>query len=250
MKEPLETAVQAAREAGAMLRSRFGGELKVDEASQYDIKLAIDVESQTLITGILLGAFPEHALYGEEGLAGDQGSPWQWIVDPIDGTVNYFYGIPHFCVSIALRHQGELILGVIYDPMLDELWTVKAGAATLLNGQPTTCSPRTEMAESLVTIGFSKSRKSIDEGMKRFDRVVRAVRKNRMLGSAALALTYIATGRLDAYVEEQISLWDVAAGKLMVEQSGGRCDLIPLPGQPDKYRIIATNGQIPIDELL
>ena len=122
MSQYLETAIDAARKAGALLRENYETDLVVDAMHDHDIKLNLDVRSQDLITEHLLKAFPEHALYGEEGIAGDTDSEWQWVVDPIDGTVNYFYGIPHFCVSIALRHQQKIIVGVIYDPMMDELW--------------------------------------------------------------------------------------------------------------------------------
>ena len=115
----LETAVHAAKEAGKLLRANFSEPKHVDEALHHDLKLALDKESQELITGIILDQHPEHAIYGEEGLAGDQSSPHQWIVDPIDGTVNFFYGIPHFCISIAKRVAGKLVLGVIYDPMVN-----------------------------------------------------------------------------------------------------------------------------------
>jgi myo-inositol-1(or 4)-monophosphatase len=118
----LQVAKSAAREAGASLRNHFGKVAEVNEMLAHDIKLALDVETQELITRRILATFPDHAIYGEEGLAGNQSSEWQWIVDPIDGTVNFFYGIPHYCISIALRRAGEIQLGVIYDPQRDELW--------------------------------------------------------------------------------------------------------------------------------
>ncbi len=117
----LSTAIEAARTAGALLRENFGTPLDVNSLEAHDIKLDLDVRSQDLITKLILDRFPDHAIYGEEGIAGNQAGEFQWIVDPIDGTVNYFYSIPHFCVSIALRERGEIILGVIYDPMRDEL---------------------------------------------------------------------------------------------------------------------------------
>ena len=124
----LDAAVEAARAAGEMLRHSFQEPSRVvNSAEAHDIKLEIDVRTQTLITELLLAKFPEHALYGEEGIVGDQTSDHQWVVDPLDGTVNFYYGIPHFCVSIALRYKGEIIVGVIYDPMRDELWKAQKG---------------------------------------------------------------------------------------------------------------------------
>ncbi len=249
MQAYLTLAETAAREAGALLREHYETELKVDALHDHDIKLDLDVRSQELITERLLGAFPDHAIYGEEGLTGDQSSEFQWIVDPIDGTVNYYYGIPHFCVSIALRRAGELQVGVIYDPMLDEIFSVIKGEAATLNGRPIKASSRAEMSQAVVTIGFSKTKDAMDAGFKRYKAVSYQVRKTRMLGSAALAMAYIACGRLDAYVEEQISLWDIAAGLLLVEAAGGKTTLTPHPIHPDKHGIISWNGALPYASL-
>src|SRR3954453_283433 len=136
MTHYLDAAGEAARAAGEMLRHSFQQPRVVNSAEAHDIKLEIDVRAQNLITALLLEKFPSHALYGEEGIVGDQASDHQWVVDPLDGTVNFFYGLPHFCVSIALRYMGEIIFGVIYDPMRDELWTAQKGGAALLNGKP------------------------------------------------------------------------------------------------------------------
>lgn len=240
------TAIDAARQAGALLKANYGGVLGVNELKQYDIKLELDVRAQELITAILLRSFPDHAIYGEEGLAGNQSSNHQWIVDPIDGTVNYFYGIPHFCVSIALRVDGEIVLGVIYDPMQDELFVGRKDHAPTLNGQPIQVSGRTELADAMVTVGFSKNRESIDAGLNRFKELLFRVRKTRMLGSAALGMAYVAAGRLDAYIEEIISLWDVAAGIILVETAGGRARMFERDTQGEKYSMCCTNGKMPL----
>src|SRR3954462_12507576 len=136
MTHYLDAAVDAAHAAGEMLRHSFQQPLRVNSAEAHDIKLEIDVRAQDLITELLLKKFPEHALYGEEGIVGDQASDHQWVVDPLDGTVNFFYGIPHFCVSIALRFQGEIIVGVIYDPIRDNLWRAQKGHKPTVNGKP------------------------------------------------------------------------------------------------------------------
>ncbi len=240
-------AIDAARQAGALIKANYGGVLGVNELKQYDIKLELDVRAQELITAILLRSFPDHAIYGEEGIAGNQESSHQWIVDPIDGTVNYFYGIPHFCVSIALRVAGEIVLGVIYDPMLDELFLGRKGQAATLNGQPIQVSGRTQMADAMITVGFSKTRESIDAGLRRFKEILLQVRKTRMLGSAALGMAYVAAGRLDAYIEEVISLWDVAAGIIIVETAGGRARLFEKDALAEKYSMCASNGKLPLE---
>lgn len=251
MKNLLDAAIDAAHAAGQLQREHFGKDLNVNEMKQYDIKLELDVRCQTLITERLLQRFPDHAILGEEGDTIGDGEI-EWIVDPIDGTVNYFYGIPHFCVSIAARRRSDqkLIVGVIYDPMQNETWTVAEGIPPTLNGQPISCSSRTAMADAVVTVGFSKSKESLDAGFERYKRISYNVRKTRMLGSAALAMAYIATGRLDAYVEEQISLWDIAAGLMLVEAGGGKVRLEPGKGKEGTMFICASNGQIPIEEYL
>lgn len=246
----LELAKHAALEAGKLLREHFGHEAVVDEASHHDIKLALDKQSQDLITGILLSARPDDALYGEEGLAGNQKSARQWIVDPIDGTVNFYYGIPHFCVSIALRVGEEITVGVIHDPMVGETWTVAKGELPKLNGQPIRSSSRKLLEEAVLFVGCGKDGEALTVGLERFRKASLRARKMRMMGSAALGMAYIACGRLDGYIESRISLWDIAAGKLLVESAGGVVDLKPVDGKPDVWAIVASNGGIPIAEIL
>lgn len=249
MAEPYpDTAIRAAREAGALLRENYETSLAVDEMLDHDIKLALDVKSQELITKIILAEHPDHAIFGEEGIEGNQDSAFQWIVDPIDGTVNFFYGIPHFCVSIALRQESQMVLGVIYDPMLDELFQVERGAGAVRNGTPMKVSTRV-LRDAVITIGFSKDAASIDAGLVRYKEIAYKVRKTRMMGSAALALAYIACGRLDAYIEEQISLWDVAAGVLMIEEAGGVVEMRDSPVKEGKMAIVASSGAVDLSSV-
>jgi myo-inositol-1(or 4)-monophosphatase len=246
----LALATHAALTAGQLLRRHFGHDAVVDEATHHDIKLALDKESQELITSILLEARPGDALYGEEGLAGNQQSNRQWIVDPIDGTVNFFYGIPHFCVSIALRVDGEIVVGVIHDPMVGETWTVEKGGPAMLNGRPIAASKRDTFEQSILFVGCGKDETALRTGIERFHKASLRARKMRMMGSAALGMAYIACGRLDAYIESRISLWDIAAGLLLVETAGGKVDLTPVPDYPDSWSIVASNGSLPIEEIL
>jgi myo-inositol-1(or 4)-monophosphatase len=248
MNPYLELATSAAREAGAFLRDNYESELEVDAMHDHDIKLQLDVRTQELITDRILAAFPDHAIFGEEGIAGNQDSPFQWIVDPIDGTVNYFYGIPHFSVSIAMRENGELKVGVIYDPMMDELFAAEAGGAPTLNGREMRTSSRDQLRDAVVTVGFSKTKEAMDAGMERYRKISYRVKKIRIMGSAALAMAYVACGRLDAYLEEQISLWDIAAGQLLVEAAGGSVQLSPAAGGSEKYTIVSQNGKLPLED--
>lgn len=252
MSQYLKIAEQAARAAGDLLRENFGREQEVDAYEAHDIKLALDVRCQDIITEIILAEFPDHTIVGEEGDAGIVGGEVEWIVDPIDGTVNYFFGIPQFCVSIAWRrgNDEDWVGGLIYEPMLNEMWTVNVGEKAHLNGIEISASQRAELKEAVVMVGFSKTKESMDAGFQRFKTMAYQVRKTRMLGSAALAMAYISTGRLDAYIEEIISLWDIAAGRLLVEAAGGQVNIIESPVAPGKLSICAWNGLLPLSDAL
>ena len=240
----LDAAVNAARKAGDLLRTNFQQPRRVNAKEKHDIKLEIDVQAQDLITDTLLKTFPQHALYGEEGIVGDQTSEFQWVVDPLDGTVNYFYGIPHFCISIALRCQAEIIVGVIHDPMRDEIWTVQKGGEPKLNGRVFRVSERTELRDAIVTVGLSKTDATIESGMPLLQSMVRRARKCRLMGSAALEMAYVACGRIDGYIEHGISLWDIAAGWILVESAGGTVEMKLRTDMKDKYNVIASNGVV------
>ena len=247
MTNYLEAAIEAARAAGELLRQNFHQHLRVNATYKHDIKLEIDVRTQQLITDLLLKKFPQHALYGEEGIVGDQTAEYQWIVDPLDGTVNYFYGIPHFCTSIALRRLDEIVVGVIYDPIREELWTGRKGEPPTLNGELFRVSERTQLAEAIISVGLSKTGQTIREGMPLLQDMVQRVRKCRLLGSAALDMAYVACGRFDAYIEQGISLWDIAAGWLLIEGAGGSVKLEPRADMKDKYMVVASSGRLELN---
>lgn len=246
----LEVAERAARRAGAYLKAAFLGHKTVDEALAHDIKLRLDKETQALIADELLRAFPETSLLGEEGNEGADGAALQWIVDPLDGTVNYFYGIPIFCTAIALRAHGKLVLGVVYDPMQDECYCAEAGGVATCNGRPICVSTRERMADAVLFIGHGTHDGSGDAGIRRFAHVSRQVRKIRILGSAALTLCYIAAGRFDAYVEARISLWDFAAAQVILEAAGGVLEFSPADDAGIKGAVCAWNGKLPLHEAL
>jgi len=237
MKHYLEIAENVAREAGKLLRDNFRQHKQINAIAAHDLKLEIDVQTQELITNLLLKEFPGHAIYGEEGIAGDQSTEHQWVLDPLDGTVNYFYGIPHFCVSIALRLRSEIMVGVIYDPIRDEMWAGQKGEVSKLNGCPFHVSDRADLAEAVISIGLAKTGETINANFPLLQAMIHRVRKCRVLGSA-----YVACGRMDAYIETGISLWDIAAGWLLVENAGGTVDLRPLEQMKGKYSIVASNG--------
>jgi myo-inositol-1(or 4)-monophosphatase len=232
---------------------------RADAVTQHDIKLELDVRSQNLIQRSLHAAFPEISFLGEEGTPKEQGGEFRWVVDPIDGTVNYAYGLPHACVSIALQKRVgasegptprdpavypdgyQTILGVIFDPFRDELWTTSIGNSSKLNGKTIHVSKRGELADSIVTMGLSKTPEHLEATLPVLSRVARRVRKVRILGAAALDLAYVATGRFDGFMEQGIRLWDIAAGALIVENAGGTLLREKIAGE-HAYRLIASNG--------
>jgi myo-inositol-1(or 4)-monophosphatase len=265
LSSALAVAVKAARAAGKVMHANWHKPKHVNSAEAHDIKLALDVQCQALIEKILRAAFPEIPVLGEEGVSGDMNAAHRWVVDPIDGTVNYFYGMPHAAVSIALEKRDECsvmrektksraagnhaslvthhvsVVGVIYDPFTDEIWTTIKGGPTRLNGKIVRVSTRGELSEAVVAVGFSKSKESLDKSLPHLSRLARRTKKIRIMGSAALELAYVASGRLDAYVERRINLWDVAAGSLLVENAGGEFYTLPAPGKY-RYAMCADNG--------
>lgn len=245
-KRALATAVEAARTVGALMKREQHRAKTINSQVQHDIKLELDVRSQAIIEKTLYRAFPEISVLGEEGNAGDQGSSARWVVDPIDGTVNFAYGIPHACVSIALQlrqpdgtYRSEI--GVVYDPFCDELWTALRGQPARLNNRIIRVSQRQKLAEAIVTIGFAKSKANLERTLPYFNRLAHKVRKVRIMGAAALALTYVASGRFDAYVESGVRLWDIAAAGLILECAGGDFFHEAVEGH-ETYRLLANNG--------
>ncbi len=246
----LQTAVTAALEAGRLMRRNAHVAKKVHAATRHDIKLELDVRCQALIQRRLLEGFPTSAVLGEEGVAGDARSPLRWVVDPIDGTVNFTYGIPHACVSVALDLRDpnsaggyRTVVGVVYDPFAVELWTAIRGKPARLNGRSIRVSDRRKLADTIVSVGFGKDADALSRMLPMMQRLVHRVRKIRIMGSAALSLTYVASGRFDAYVEPRLSLWDIAAGGLIVECAGGVYRPRPLAGE-HAFEVIASNGPL------
>jgi myo-inositol-1(or 4)-monophosphatase len=254
LKSALTAAVKAARTAGKIMHANWHKPKRVNSAEAHDIKLELDVRCQALIEKILATAFPQVPVLGEEGITGDVNAEYRWVIDPIDGTVNYFFGMPHAAVSIALQVQSpkskaqslashESVVGVIYDPFTNEIWTTIKGQPTRLNGKIVRVSNRSRLEDAVIAMGFSKSKESLDKSIPHLNRLARRAKKIRIMGSAALELAYVASGRLDAYIERRINLWDVAAGSLLVENAGGEFYTLPAPGKY-RYAMCADNGKL------
>jgi myo-inositol-1(or 4)-monophosphatase len=223
MKQHLTVAVRAARAAGEIIMQP-GIDIRVEEKEREGLVTELDFASQARIIQIIHQVFPDHAILGEEG--DDQAAvdaPHLWVIDPLDGTNNFVHSIPQYSVSIAYAEAGNILAGVVLDPVRDELFSAAQGQGAFLNGKPIRVSERASLTEVMVATGFYYDR---DETMERTLDAIRALFRQqihgiRRFGSAALDLCWIACGRFDAFFEYQLSPWDFAAGALIVREAGG-----------------------------
>jgi myo-inositol-1(or 4)-monophosphatase len=252
----LEAAAALARQAGEIIRARFGGEFEKEYKScPSDMVTEVDRKCEEIIIAGLQKVFPDHVIVGEESTDEARAYPdgFTWYVDPLDGTTNFVYGIPFCCVSIGLAFGGEIVAGVVYDPFRGECFSAAKGSGAFLNGRLVCVDPiRKKLKEGLLVTGYP-SNKTFNKRLLRIDyhRVLESCTNLRALGAAALELAYIACGRLTGFWENVLRPWDVAAGSLLVEEAGGRVtdingQKLNLEGYPS---IVASNGLIH-DELL
>ena len=241
-----DQAAQIARDAGEILRDRFGQPHDVRFKGTIDLVTEADQAAEDLIADRLRTLCPEHDLLCEEGSVGAAvGAAFRWVVDPLDGTTNFAHGLPTFAVSIALEDAGIPVIGVVHDPMRDELFVARQGAGATLNGTPIHVSGVDRLISSILVTGFSydfERRAQQAEVWRDFLTRVQAIRQT---GSAALNLCYIAAGRLDGYWERGISPWDVAAGALIVTEAGGTVtNMRGGPFHSDDREVLASNGTL------
>lgn len=246
----LNFAIQTARDAGSLLAERFGRVLRVTNKSELDLVTDSDLASERLIIDRIKTYHPRHAILAEESGASvpvnsEAQSEWRWIIDPLDGTTNYAHGYPCFCVSIGLEHEGRMEVGVIYDPMRDELFTAERGQGAALNGRRMSVSATDNLSGALLCTGFPYDVRERSEFARHFANFIMNAQAVRRDGAAALDLAYVACGRFDGFWEEGLKPWDVAAGSLMVEEAGGRVS--NYAGGPLSIHtppILASNGLV------
>jgi len=244
----LNVAVEAAREAGKFLKYSVGKvrTIEVKAGDARNMVSEIDRGAEERIIQMIRSRYPSHAILAEESGHQKTGAETTWIIDPLDGTTNFLHGVPVFSVTIGIERKGELVAGVIYDPNLDELFTVEKGAGAYLNGKRLKVSDTATMLESLIVTGFPYNiADNPDRTVERFVRVLLAAGGLRRMGSAAIDLAYIAAGRFDGYWEVSLNPWDMAAGVLLIQEAGGTVSDFEGKG-PDIYRrqVLATNGRI------
>lgn len=241
----LETAIAAAHAAGEVVRRGFGQAQRVRYKGPVDLVTEYDEESERIITGMLRDTFPTYGFLAEEGgiTTGDDDA--RWIIDPIDGTTNFAHGFPFFAISIALQKAGELVLGVVYNPVLEELFVAERGAGATLNGERIHTSATTELMRALLVSGFPYDHADLPAALELWNRFATLSQGQRRTGAAALDCCYVACGRFDAYYEEFVSPWDIAAGALIIAEAGGTVtDLQGSSLDLGVRGIVASNGAL------
>jgi myo-inositol-1(or 4)-monophosphatase len=223
MKDFLAVAVEAARKAGGILKENIHGTREITYKGDINLVTEMDTRSERAVVETLRASFSDHGIIAEEETTIRSASGYTWIIDPLDGTTNYAHGYPCFSVSIALEHEGNVITGVVYDPMRDELFTAQKGQGAHLNGKRIKVSTVDALIKSLLATGFPYDRKvSEKNNLDYFHDLLMASQEVRRDGSAALDLCYVAMGRFDGFWELKLKPWDVAAGSLIVVEAGGR----------------------------
>jgi len=244
----LNFAIDAARDAGSLLMQRLGV-AKVTNKGDIDLVTEADLASENLIIERIRSYYPQHGILAEESgeaeTSGGRNSEWKWIIDPLDGTTNYAHSYPCFCVSIALEHAGVLEVGVVYDPVRDEMFAAERGNGATLNDRKITVSSIEELKDAMVCTGFPynvRERPDFTRDFANFTMAAQAVRRD---GSAALDLAYVACGRFDGFWEDGLSPWDIAAGKILIEEARGRVsNFEDQPLSIYTKRVLASNGLV------
>lgn len=247
--EAREVAAQLVREAGQIVRY-YAGRVVVREKGYNELVTQADEEVQHFLIEQIRRYFPEHAILAEEDLRAMPDSreraPFRWIIDPIDGTTNFTHGVPPYGISLALQHEGQTVVGVVYDVPHEELFTAVRGHGLYVNGVRARVSQTATLREALITTGFPyREVMHLDEYLEALGQVIRAARGVRRPGAASVDLAWVACGRFDGFFETGLSPWDVAAGILLVEEGGGR--VTDFHGRPDPIfarQLLATNGHL------
>jgi len=241
------TLIKAATEAGKLMKSRMNTGFSIENKEGIkNLVTEVDVACEKLIMDIIQTEFPDHFILSEETGEVKTDSEFKWIIDPIDGTVNFAHGIPICCVSIGLEKNGKVLMGAVYNPFLDEFFFAEKGKGATLNGAPISVTQKNDVYASCLVTGFPYSYLDSENGpLEVFGRLIRKGVPVRRLGSAAIDLCWVAAGRFDGFYEHKLNAWDSAAGFLMVEEAGGKVtDFEGNPYSLYQPHIVATNGKI------
>jgi len=241
-----KVALSSAKKAGRILREGMTRGLTITYKGDLNLVTQIDTLSEQTIVSEIRKHFRDHQILAEEGHNYESTSPYRWIIDPLDGTTNYAHRFPYFCVSIGVEFEGSMILGVIYDPIHQELFVAEKGKGTTLNDRPIGVSPTLNLRESLLVTGFAYSVKTdVNNNLNHFSHFVKKAQGVRRMGSAALDLCYVACGRFDGFWELGLKPWDTSAGALILTEAGGTItDFSGNPFSIDHPETLGTNGKI------
>jgi myo-inositol-1(or 4)-monophosphatase len=239
-------ATRAAYRAGRVLNDRFGKIIQISKKGAIDLVTEADIESEQAIITTIREVFPEHAILAEESGLLDLPGQYRWIIDPLDGTTNFTHGVALYSISIAFLQDSEILVGLVFVPSSGELFLAQKGQGARLNNAPLNVSATAQLNESLLVTGFPYSApERINPLLERFKNCILASQGVRRLGSAAIDLCYVASGRFEGFWEEGLNPWDTAAGILIVNEAGGRVtDFEDQPFQLDNQQLLATNGLI------
>lgn len=220
----LNFAIETAQQAGQILLEKFGRKIQISKKGEIDLVTEADLASEKAIIERIKSHYPKHSILAEESgeSSTDNQSEWKWIIDPLDGTTNFAHGYPCWCVNIALEHNGEIVVGVTFDPTRDELFAAEKGNGATLNNKPIRVSETEKLSEALIVTGFPYDFKGKDNFAQHLNDFLLKSRGVRRDGSAAIDMAYVACGRFDGFWEEGLHAWDVAAGVLLIEEAGGR----------------------------
>ena len=245
MGKELEAAIAAAKAAGEVLRNGFGQHQEVKYKGEVDLVTKADENAEQTIKEILQETFPHYGMLAEESGSLEGEGDTRWIVDPLDGTTNYAHGVPVFCTSIALEKDSEVVLGVVHDPVANEIYAAERGSGATLNGEPILVSYTDEPIRALLATGFPYDRNEVPVALEIFGQFALRTQSMRRLGSAALDLCYVAAGRLDGYYERGIKVWDIAAGVLILREAGGTVtDYSGHELYLERGEVVASNGPL------
>ena len=241
----LQTAIEAARRAGSLIAERYPGERNVRSKGYRDVITEVDLAAEQIVIDLVRQRFPDHTIVSEEAGGHLSDSGYTWVIDPLDGTTNYSRRIPICSVSIGVLASGEPLLGVVYDPLRDEMFVGERGNGASVNGRPIHASDRTQLGQSVIGFDWGHADEDRQQVIAILNRVAPLCATVRGLGSAALALAYVAAGWLDAYVNLALKPWDSAAAMVLIAQAGGQCTTIEgAPFQVSTPDCLATNGRL------
>ncbi len=241
----LDTAICAAEAAGKHALANKDRRTEAIETFAHDVKLVLDGECQKIAEAVILSEFPEHSILGEEDIRPNPEGGYEWVIDPIDGTMNYTHGVPYWCVSIAVRHNARVLAGCVFAPESNDYYTAHIEDPAKLNGEPIHASDTAQMNEAMIFTGISKHMDAHQEPhFNTFRMLALNTRKVRINGSAALDLCHVAAGHADGFFEAHLYLWDHAAAGLIAEQAGAVLSLYPLQHEPHACGVICANKNL------